>query len=195
MSLPHSKACGGPILPKQLSWHITEGASISPGFMEPSYHDRHHEDKLYPHAQGCWLLLYFMSLLLMVWGGFWLIVTVSVRVAIITKYSRCGFWVFQLFWERFPDWQCILSAGWTKWMEGIGENVWRMFFAEDSHDQAVEDHTDQTEEDDIIAWLTRNYPWWTPKLPAEEKNKASPIKGKCIFGYKNPFILAQKTTP
>jgi hypothetical protein len=80
-------------------------------------------------------------------------------------------------------------------MEDIGEKIWRMFFAEAYHDQTVEDHTDQTEEDDIIAWLTRNYSWWTPKVPAEEKNKASPIKGNCIFENKNPFISAQKTTP
>jgi hypothetical protein len=33
---------------------------------------------------------FFMSLLLMVWGGFWLIVTICLRIAIITTYWGCG---------------------------------------------------------------------------------------------------------
>jgi hypothetical protein len=35
-------------------------------------------------------LLFFMSLLLMVWGGFRLIVTAYLRGAIITRYPVCG---------------------------------------------------------------------------------------------------------
>jgi hypothetical protein len=41
----------------------------------------------------------FMSPLLMVWGGFWLVITVCLRVAIIIGYQGCGVWVFAALWE------------------------------------------------------------------------------------------------
>jgi hypothetical protein len=38
----------------------------------------------------------FFSLLLMVWGGLWLVVTIFLRVAIIVR--GCGVWVLTAFW-------------------------------------------------------------------------------------------------
>jgi hypothetical protein len=35
-------------------------------------------------------LVFFLSLLLMVWGGLWLIVTIFLRVVIIVRYRGCG---------------------------------------------------------------------------------------------------------
>jgi hypothetical protein len=34
--------------------------------------------------------LFFMSLLLMMWEGFWLVVTVCLRIDNITRYHGCG---------------------------------------------------------------------------------------------------------
>ncbi len=42
--------------------------------------------------------LFIMSLLLMVWVGFRLTVTVYLRVAIIMRYQGCGLWIFAVFW-------------------------------------------------------------------------------------------------
>jgi hypothetical protein len=35
-------------------------------------------------------MVFFLSLLLLVWGGLWLVITVFLRVAIITQYRGCG---------------------------------------------------------------------------------------------------------
>jgi hypothetical protein len=35
-------------------------------------------------------LIFFLSLLLMLWGGLWLVVTIFLRVAIIVRYRGCG---------------------------------------------------------------------------------------------------------
>ncbi len=44
------------------------------------------------------LLIFFLSLLLMVWGGLRLVVTIFLRVAIIVRYNGCGVWVLTAFW-------------------------------------------------------------------------------------------------
>jgi hypothetical protein len=41
--------------------------------------------------------LFFMSLLMMVWEELWLIDTIFLRVAIITRYLGCSVWVFATF--------------------------------------------------------------------------------------------------
>jgi hypothetical protein len=38
--------------------------------------------------------LFFMSMLLIVWGGFWLVIIVCLRVANIIRYQGCRVWVF-----------------------------------------------------------------------------------------------------
>jgi hypothetical protein len=43
-------------------------------------------------------LIFFLSLLLMVWGGFRLVVTIFLRVAIIVRYWGCGVWMLTAFW-------------------------------------------------------------------------------------------------
>jgi hypothetical protein len=45
-------------------------------------------------------LIFFLSLLLMVWGGLRLIVTTFLRVIIIVRYRGCGVWVLTAFWEH-----------------------------------------------------------------------------------------------
>ncbi len=42
--------------------------------------------------------IFFVSLLLMVWGGLRLIVTIFLKVAIILKYRGCGVWLLAAFW-------------------------------------------------------------------------------------------------
>ncbi len=42
-------------------------------------------------------LVFFFSLLLMVWGGLQLVVTIFLRVAIIVRYRGCGVWVLTKF--------------------------------------------------------------------------------------------------
>jgi hypothetical protein len=42
-------------------------------------------------------MVFFLSLLLLVWGGLRLVVTIFLRVAIITRYKGCGIWVLTAF--------------------------------------------------------------------------------------------------
>jgi hypothetical protein len=42
-------------------------------------------------------LIFFLSLLLMVWGGLRLVVTIFLRVIIIVRYRGCGVWVLTPF--------------------------------------------------------------------------------------------------
>jgi hypothetical protein len=42
--------------------------------------------------------IFFVSLLLMVWGGLRLVVTIFFRVAIIVIIEGCGMWVLTAFW-------------------------------------------------------------------------------------------------
>jgi hypothetical protein len=43
-------------------------------------------------------MMFFFSLLLMVWGGLQLVVTVFLKVVIIVRYRGCGVWVLTAFW-------------------------------------------------------------------------------------------------
>jgi fatty acid desaturase len=42
--------------------------------------------------------IFFMSLLLMVWGGLRLVVTIFLRMVIIVRYRGCGAWTLTAFW-------------------------------------------------------------------------------------------------
>jgi hypothetical protein len=43
-------------------------------------------------------MIFFLSLLLLIWGGLRLIITVFLRVIIIVRYKGCGIWVLTAFW-------------------------------------------------------------------------------------------------
>jgi hypothetical protein len=120
-------------------------------------------------------LLFFMSLLLMLWGGIWLMVAVCLRVAIITRYSGYGVWVFAAFWgtllsplqqdqegdegrqgEGCADIECVSC----RWLMVMG-------------------HADQTEEDNTIMGLEKKYRWCKPKAPIKGTNEAATPEGKC----------------
>ncbi len=71
-------------------------------------------------------LLFFLSLLLMVWGGLRLIVTIFLRVIIIVIYRGCGVWVLTAFWGTL--FQLVVSPfNWIgKVMEDVTRKVGRM---------------------------------------------------------------------
>ncbi len=69
--------------------------------------------------------LFFMSLLLMVWGIFWLIITVCLRVFIITRYQGCRVWVFTTLWGTLFS-LVVSPFNWIdKAMYYLGEKVGR----------------------------------------------------------------------
>jgi hypothetical protein len=101
--------------------------------------------------------LFFVSLLLIVcMGGLQLIVTVFLRMTIITRYR--GFRVRVLFQLAVSPFKLI-----DKVMEDMGYRVGRMLNDETSHNRTVVGHVDHTEEKATIDGLRKKYSWWNSK--------------------------------
>jgi hypothetical protein len=66
-------------------------------------------------------MIFFLSLLLMVWGGLRLVVTIFLRVAIIVRYRSCGVWVLTAFWDTFFQ----LAVSPFNWIDGVMEDMAR----------------------------------------------------------------------
>ncbi len=64
-------------------------------------------------------LIFFLSLLLMVWGRLRLVVTMFLRVAIIMRYRACGVWVLIAFWGTLFQ----LAVSPFNWINGLMEDV------------------------------------------------------------------------
>jgi hypothetical protein len=100
-------------------------------------------------------MIFFLSLLLMVWGGLQLIVTVFLRVVIIVNYRRCGVWVLTAFWGTLfqlavSPFNCIDGV-----MEDVGRRVGVMLDSEATRAPAGDEVEEQGLED-----LSKKYPWW-----------------------------------
>ncbi len=100
-------------------------------------------------------MIFFLSLLLMVWGGLRLVVMILLRVAIIVRYRGCGVWVLTAFWGTLFQ----LAVSPFNWIDGIMEDVaCRMGVMLDSkatRAPAGEETTEQNLED-----LRKKYLWW-----------------------------------
>jgi hypothetical protein len=119
-------------------------------------------------------LIFFLSLLLMVWGGLRLVVTISLRVAIIVRYRGCGVWVLTAFWGMLFQ----LAVFPFNWIDGVMEDVTcrvgRMLDNETARELDSEETDKQNLED-----LRRKYPWW---LSRREGNEAAESSGKADAG-------------
>ncbi len=51
----------------------------------------------FPLYKVVWPMIFFLSLLQMVWGELQLVVTIFLRVNIIVRYRGCGVWVLTTF--------------------------------------------------------------------------------------------------
>ncbi len=71
-------------------------------------------------------VIFFILLLLMVWGGLRLVVTICLRVAIIPRYRGCGVWILVAFWGTL----CQLAVSFfykiNKVIEEVDEKVVRI---------------------------------------------------------------------
>jgi hypothetical protein len=71
-------------------------------------------------------MIFFLSLLLLVWGGLQLIITVLLRVIIIIRCKGCGIWVLTAFWGTLFQ-LAISPFSWVDAaMEGVGARVGQM---------------------------------------------------------------------
>jgi hypothetical protein len=100
-------------------------------------------------------MIFFLSFLLMVQGGFWLVITVFLSVAIIVRYGGCGLWVLTAFWGMLFQ----LAVSPFNWIDRVMEDVARqvdvMLDSEATHAPAGEEVEEQSLED-----LGKKYQWW-----------------------------------
>jgi hypothetical protein len=66
-------------------------------------------------------------------GGFWLVITVCLRAAVITKYRACGVWVFATLWGTLLQLTVFPFKWIDKIMEDMAEKVEQMLNKEASH--------------------------------------------------------------
>jgi hypothetical protein len=64
-------------------------------------------------------MIFFLSLLPLVWGGLRLIITIFLRLVIIVRYKGCGIWVLTAFWGTL--FQVAVSP--FNWIDAAMEDV------------------------------------------------------------------------
>jgi hypothetical protein len=87
-------------------------------------------------------MIFFLSLLLLVWGGLQLAVTVFLRVAIIVRYKGCGIWVMTAFWGTLFQ----LAVSPFNWIDAAMEDVGRKVGLMMETEAAREPETKESEE-------------------------------------------------
>ncbi len=79
--------------------------------------------------------VFFVLLLLMVWGGLRLVVAIFLRVAITLRYRGCGMWILAAFWGTLLQLAISLFNWIDKVIEEVGEKFGRMLDEEASSGQ------------------------------------------------------------
>ncbi len=100
-------------------------------------------------------MIFFLSLLLMVWGGLRLVVTIFLRVAIIVRYRGCGVWLLTAFWSTL--FQLAISP--SNWIDGIMEDMARRGGVMSDNEATCAPAGEEAEEQSLED-LRRKYPWW-----------------------------------
>jgi hypothetical protein len=102
-------------------------------------------------------MIFFISLMLLVWGVFRLMVTVLIRAIIIIRCKGCGIWVMTALWGTLFQLAITPFTWMNEAMEGVGECVGQMMETEADREPEEEKPRRRalSMED-----LRRKYPWW-----------------------------------
>ncbi len=102
-------------------------------------------------------MIFVLSLLLLVWGGLRLVVTVLVRVIVIVRCKGCGLWVLTALWGTLFQLAISPFIWMDAAMEGVGERVGEMMETEATREPEEErpKRRSLSMED-----LRRKYSWW-----------------------------------
>jgi hypothetical protein len=102
-------------------------------------------------------MIFFLSLLLLVWGGLWLIITVLLRVIIIVRCKGCGIWVLTAFWGTLFQ-LAISPFSWVDAaMEGVGARVGQMMETEAAREP---EEGEARRRSVSMEELRKMYSWW-----------------------------------
>jgi hypothetical protein len=102
-------------------------------------------------------IIFFLSLLLLVWGGLQLIITVFLRVIIIVRCKGCGIWVLTAFWGTL--FQLAMSPfSWVDAaMEGLGVRVGQIMETEAAREP---EEREMGKRSMSLEDLRKKYSWW-----------------------------------
>jgi hypothetical protein len=102
-------------------------------------------------------MIFFLLLMLLVWGAFRLMVTISIQIIVIVRYKGCGLWVMTALWGTLFQ-LAISPFSWVDAaMEGVGERVGQMM--ENEADREPEEEKPRRKALSI-GDLRRKYSWW-----------------------------------
>ncbi len=102
-------------------------------------------------------MIFFLSLLLLVWGGLRLIITVLLRVIIIVRCKGCGIWVLTAFWGTLFQ-LAISPFSWVDAaMEGVGVRVGQMMETEAAREP---EEGEARKRSMSMEDLRKKYSWW-----------------------------------
>ncbi len=114
-------------------------------------------------------MIFFISLMLLVWGAFRLMVTVLIRVIVIVRCKGCGIWVLTALWGTLFQLAISPFSWMDAAMEGVGERVGQM----------MESEADREPEEDrprrralSMEDLRKKYSWWPSNSAKEGQPKA-----------------------
>jgi hypothetical protein len=111
-------------------------------------------------------MIFFLSLMLLVWGALRLTVTVLVRVIVVVRYKGCGIWILTAFWGTLFQLAISPFSWMDAAMEGVGMWVGQMMESEATWDPEEErpKRKSLSMED-----LRRKYSWWPSGGSKEEQ--------------------------
>jgi hypothetical protein len=140
-------------------------------------------------------IIFFLSLLLMVWGGLRLEVTIFLRVAIVVRYRGCGVLVLMAFWGTLFQ----LAVSPFNWIDGMMEDVaWRVGVMPDN--EATRALAGKEEEERSLEDLHKKYPLWLggrggaeASAPAQE-SRAEADDTVTLFEGKTTRVLSVMNT-
>jgi hypothetical protein len=103
------------------------------------------------------VVIFFLSLMLLVWGAFRLMITILIRTIVIVRCRGCGLWVLTVLWGTLFQ-LAVSPFSWVgATMEGVGERVGQMM--EDEADREPEKEKPRRKAISMED-LRRKYSWW-----------------------------------
>jgi hypothetical protein len=113
-------------------------------------------------------MIFFLSLMLLVWGAFRLMITILIRVIVIVRYRGCGLWVLTAVWGTLFQ-LAVSPFSWVDAAMGeVGERVGQMMETEaDREPESERPKRKALSMED----LRRKYSWW----PSSSGNSAEPL--------------------
>jgi hypothetical protein len=102
-------------------------------------------------------MIFFLSLLLLVWDGLRLIITVFLRVIIIVRCKRCGIWVLTAFWGTLFQLAISPFSRVDAAMEGVGVRVGQMMETKAAREP---EEREMGKRSMSLEDLRKKYSWW-----------------------------------